>query len=78
MSGTEGDIYIFVAITRLSDSTGMFALFGRHEEDQSEDQSKETERILNLEVGDAVVWTANTQGRNSSGEGGLSIIMVYR
>lgn len=74
MSGREGDIYIVVAITELSDSTGVFALFGRYEEDQSED----TERVPNLDIGDAVVWTTSTQGRTSLGEGGLSTIVVYR
>ncbi|KAK3045382.1 hypothetical protein LTR09_012999 [Extremus antarcticus] len=30
--GREGELYLVVAITSLSDSTGMFALFGRHED----------------------------------------------
>ena len=75
MSGREDDIYMMIALTELSESTGMFALYGRHEDDSS----TEKEQVPILHPGDTLVWTRSTRGRtHQAGADGMSVIIVYR
>lgn len=75
-AGKEGEIYFVAALTRLSDRTGMFALSDCT--DEGEDVAhKPGARVPILEVGDALIWTGETAGRTTNGEGGLMHVVVF-
>ncbi len=71
--GTEGSVYVVIALSQLNASTGLFAVFGKHEGD-----SEEKEMVPELDVGDAVVWTHSNHGRDDRGTDGVSLILTYR
>ncbi len=71
--GKEGNVYVVVALSRLDASTGLFAVYGKHENNQ-----EEGERVPELDIGDAIVWTQSNHGRNEHGTGGVSLIITYR
>jgi hypothetical protein len=75
ITGKEGEIYFVTALTRLSDETGMFALPDCTEVG-ADVAHKAGARVPVLEVGDAVIWTRETAGRTTNGEGGLMHVVI--
>ena len=66
----EEDVFLVIALSRLNQDSGMFALRGGNEEGDG--------YIPDLAPGDALIWQRENAGRKVGGVGGLMQVIKYR
>lgn len=74
--GKAKEIYLIVALTRLSENEGLFAVEGLGTDDAPDATAPDA--VPHLEVGDAIAWTVRNPGRSDQGEGGLMMIVTFK
>lgn len=80
MSGTPGEVYLAVALTKLDSSTGMYG-FCPHPDIHGvgADRQEEMRMIqVDLDVGDILAWRGECLVRQGYGEGGIMLVVTYR
>lgn len=80
MSGTPGEVYLGVALTKLENSTGMFGFCPAADSNRARADRVEEHRLLQVElnIGDALIWRGECIIRQGYGGGGLMLVVTYR
>lgn len=71
------EVYFVIALTRLEKANGWHHFFESPNVPGTPYMARKEEAI-DLEVGDAIIWKGDCEGRRRDGQGGIMLIVTYR